>query len=101
MTKKYKSIPDDLEFLINNLKENPEIGDIIRNTNGVRKIRMKITDKKQGKSGGARVIYYIVTDENEIWLLQIYDKANENKIPEKEIKIYLKDMMTIQKKLVN
>lgn len=46
---------------------------------GIRKIRMAITSKGRGKSGGARVITYtIVIAENEgsVYLIDIYDKAN-------------------------
>lgn len=46
---------------------------------GIRKIRMAITSKGRGKSGGARVIpYTIVIAENEgsVYLIDIYDKAD-------------------------
>lgn len=46
---------------------------------GIRKIRMAITSKGRGKSGGARVITYtIVIAENEgsVYLIDIYDKAD-------------------------
>ena len=67
----------DLENLIISLEENPMQGDEL--SPGIRKIRMAITSKGRGKSGGARVITYtIVIAENEgrVYLMDIYDKAD-------------------------
>lgn len=64
----------------------------------MRKVRMKIVDKKQGKRGCARVAYYLVTDDDEIWLFDICDKAGEEKIPPKTLRNYLKDMIKTQEK---
>lgn len=57
---------------------------------------MAITSKKKGKSGGARVIYLNLfaqkTDNNEIVLLAIYDKADRENITEKELRQALKEV---------
>ena len=55
---------------------------------GLRKIRMQITSKGKGKSGGARVITFTVIvsmEESEINLLYIYDKADRPSISTHEI----------------
>ena len=57
----------------------PDAGDIIRGTGGVRKLRWAIQGK--GKSGGVRVIYYWQVAEDEIWLLTIYGKSEQETIP--------------------
>ena len=49
------------------------------------KIRMAITSKGKGKSGGARIITYIVNAEKEILLVSIYDKSEKETISNKEI----------------
>jgi len=89
--KKYFSIPNDYENFINELLKNPNMGtDLGNNT---RKVRMAITSKNKGKSGGARIITYqfLVDDTNaKIYLLTIYDKNEQENISEKEIK-YLKE----------
>ena len=41
------------------------------------KIRLAIQSKVKGKSGGARVITYLLTDDEKIVLLTIYDKSNK------------------------
>ena len=62
---------------------------------GVRKVRMIIKSKGKGKSGGARVITYNVTemeDTIDITLLTIYDKSERSTISDKEIKDLLKSL---------
>ena len=59
----------------------------------MRKIRMRISAKNKGKSGGARVITVTVIttiEETQIGLLYIYDKAERESITETEIKALLK-----------
>ncbi len=58
-----------MQELQKELYNNPFKGDIIEGTGGARKIRMKIAGK--GKRGGARVIYYYVDLQGEIWFLDI------------------------------
>lgn len=50
----------------------PRRGKLIRGTGGLLKIRWR--DKGKGKRGGVRVIYYYVTRESVIYLLDIYSK---------------------------
>ncbi|MBD5232954.1 MAG: addiction module toxin RelE [Bacteroidales bacterium] len=75
--KRYRSLKTDIGELIAALENNPFQGDEL--TPGIRKIRMAITSKGRGKSGGARVITYtIVVSENEgrVYLIDIYDKSD-------------------------
>ena len=80
--KHYASIANDLD----ELAQNPRLG--IDLGSGLRKIRMQITSKGKGKSGGARVITFTVIvsmEESEINLLYIYDKADRPSISTHEI----------------
>ena len=61
------------------LMNNPEKGDIIKGSGGVRKIRWAI--KNKGKSGGIRVIYYWKDKASEMWLLTLYAKNEQDSIP--------------------
>lgn len=54
------------------LMEQPDAGDIIPGSGGCRKLRWAA--KGHGKRGGARVIYYWITDDHRILLLDIYAK---------------------------
>src|SRR5580658_7011843 len=56
---------------------NPEAGDVIPETGGVRKVRWALAGK--GKRGGARVIYYHHSERLPVFLLAAYaknEKAN-------------------------
>ncbi len=56
---------------------NPEAGEIIPETGGVRKLRWALAGR--GKRGGARVIYYYHNEQLPIFLLSAYAKnRNEN-----------------------
>lgn len=61
------------------LLQSPEAGKIIQHTGGVRKLRWAFSGK--GKSGGVRVIYYWKKQDDEIWLLTIYSKSEQETIP--------------------
>ena len=81
LAKKYRSIVNDIKELRNSLKENPFQGDEL--TPGIRKIRMAITSKDRGKSGGARVITKTIVyteTEGKVFLLEIYDKADTSTV---------------------
>ena len=93
LSKRYHSMADDYERLLNEIEGNPHLGTDLGG--GLRKIRMAITSKRmaitskgRGKSGGARVITFTVVvsvAEAEINLLYIYDKAERSSISKKEI----------------
>lgn len=86
LAKKYKSLKNDLKELTDELRNNPYIGADLGG--GVRKVRMAITYKGKGKSGGARVITYtVVVDESTgcVTLLTVYDKNEQSSISKKDI----------------
>lgn len=91
LSKRYKSLKEDLRNFGNDLLLNPEQG--VSLGNNLRKIRIAITSKNKGKSGGARVITYTIiwTEiDTEIKLLTIYDKSERANITDKEIEDILK-----------
>lgn len=61
------------------LAERPDLGPIVRGSGGVRKVRWGQAGR--GKRGGVRVIYYVVREEDVIWMLTIYAKNEEEVIP--------------------
>lgn len=46
---------------------------------------MAITSKGKGKSGGARVITYVIGPDETIFLLSVYDKSEKSNITDKEL----------------
>lgn len=82
--KKYPSLKQDLTELATQLVENPTTGTSLGNN--CYKIRLAISSKGKGKSGGARVITHVYVQETTIYLLTIYDKSEVSDISDKEIK---------------
>lgn len=86
LSKKYKSLKQDLQRLQDELLSNPHAGADLGN--GVRKVRLAIASKNRGKSHGARVItytYQIDEDNGTITLLFLYDKEERDTISQSEI----------------
>ena len=61
------------------LAKNPDAGDVVPASGGIRKIRW--AKKGQGKRSGVRVIYYCELAKGLIWLLTIYVKPRKENIP--------------------
>lgn len=62
----------------------PALGDIMRGTGGIRKLRWAA--KGHGKSGGARVIYYWAIAAETILMLDAYPKNMKADLTKDEIK---------------
>ena len=93
LAKKYRSLKSDLDDLISLLEENPNQG--VELSPGIRKIRMTISSKGRGKSGGARVITYTVVVSEEsgnVYLIDIYDKADYSTVDVKVIQKVIKEL---------
>lgn len=73
LAKKYPSITRDLDSLFEKLEQNPFEGDPLGDNSY--KVRMAISSKGKGKSGGARVITCVKIIDDVIHLLTIYDKS--------------------------
>ena len=70
---------DEYAALQQALADNPDAGDVIRGSGGVRKLRWGATGR--GKRGGLRVIYYLRSRQGEIWMLTLYAKNEAESIP--------------------
>lgn len=88
---------DDEGFrdLQNSLMANPEAGDVIEGTGGLRKIRQPDPRRGKGKRGGLRVIYYWWDGKRQFWLFTLYDKDELDDLSAKEKKA-LKDMLKLE-----
>jgi len=87
LKKRHKSLETDFEQLLASLLLDPMQG--VELEGGARKVRLAITSKGRGKSGGARVIIRVRIVADELQLLYIYDKADFNNIND----AYLRDVM--------
>lgn len=93
LAKRYRSMKADMDAFWKSLEEDPFQGTEL--TPGVRKIRMAITSKGGGKSGGARVITYnVLTAEQDgkVYLMEIYDKSDAQTVKLNVIKEWIKEL---------
>lgn len=82
-TKQVLKLLDDEAYkeLQENLINNPEQGDLIQGTGGVRKTRWALN---QGKSGGIRIIYYFVNNQGIFFMLLAYPKNKQASLSSEE-----------------
>lgn len=90
LLKKFPSLKEELLELNNLLEIKPSLGTPLGNN--IYKIRIAIKSKGKGKSGGARVITYLINENNEVYLLTIYDKSVMDNIDDMLIKSIIKSL---------
>nr|WP_233632645.1 type II toxin-antitoxin system RelE/ParE family toxin [Parapedobacter sp. ISTM3] len=83
---KYKTLGQSLATLEGDLLENPQMG----NSYGANIYKVRVADawKGTGKSGGFRVITYLVRESEEgtdIYLITIFDKSEEASIKKEDV----------------
>lgn len=85
---------DDEGFrgLQQSMLKNPEAGDVIEGTGGLRKLRHGDPRRGKGKRGGLRVIYYWWDGGRQFWLFTLYDKDEMENLSSDEKKL-LKSML--------
>ncbi len=83
LERRYRSIFDDVDRLIDALAEQPKQGAHLGH--GLYKIRLAIASKNKGKSGGARVITLVYELRARVFLLAIYDKSEKEDLTPHEL----------------
>ncbi|GHD82278.1 type II toxin-antitoxin system RelE/ParE family toxin [Vogesella fluminis] len=76
---------DDYAGLQQTLADDPARGALIKGGGGIRKLRYAAQGR--GKSGGIRVIYYWIRDDQQIYLLVAYPKSVKETLSDKETAI--------------
>lgn len=90
LIKKYPSLKSELQGLSDLLANRPDAGTPLGNN--TYKIRVAIASKNKGKSGGARIITYIITENREVYLLTIYDKSDISTLDSKDIRAIIESI---------
>lgn len=90
LSKKFPSLKAEFAELNETLTNRRDIGTPLGNNSY--KIRLAIRSKGKGKSGGGRVITYLVNDNNEVYLLTIYDKSELDNIDDKTLKSIIQSL---------
>lgn len=94
LTKKYRTFVDDFAGFLKSIKENPCQG--VDLGGGKRKIRMAVSSKGKGKSGGVRIITFNVElidiDKFIVNLITVYDKQEISNVSDKYINQIIKNL---------
>ena len=76
---------DDYRELQDYLVKYPGVGDIIKGSGGLRKVRWSSSGK--GKRGGLRVIYYWINEKDQIFMLYAYKKNQHEDLTNEQLKM--------------
>ena len=90
LIKKFPSLKQELADLSNTLTNEPETGTPLGND--TYKIRLAIKSKGKGKSGGGRVITFVVTENKEVYLLTIYNKSEFDSVDDKTLRTIISSL---------
>lgn len=80
LKKRYRSLPNDFNRLLESLSKNPFQGDELYD--GMRKVRIAFVSKGRGKRGGGRVIIRLTINDTCLSFLYIYDKSDMASVSE-------------------
>lgn len=84
LSKKYRTLPQEIGILGEMIKLNPKLGTELGAS--LYKIRLASNSKNGGKSGGFRVVTYVVEQTLNgtiVYLVTIYDKSEESSVAKK------------------
>ncbi len=74
---------DEYRQLQEALITRPDMGDIIKSSGGIRKVRWKLEGR--GKSGGVRVIYYWAVADEQLLMLYTYPKSKKENLTKEQV----------------
>lgn len=83
LARKHASFKSDLNKFLDSLERDPLQGKPVGKD--CYKVRLAITSKGKGKSGGSRVITCVKITNQTVYLLTIYDKSYKENISDKKL----------------
>jgi len=91
------------DFLLRRIEaeilKNPEAGDIVQATGGVRKLRIEDPVRQKGKRGGFRVLYLDLPAREETFLIVFYGKDEASDLSPKGRKLVYRLVVEIKKEV--
>lgn len=89
-TRQVSELMSDEEYLLLQaaLIFEPDRGDLIPRSGGLRKIRWKAEGR--GKRGGSRIIYYWQAQKDQIYMLLAYSKNQQENLTNEQLKVLRK-----------
>ncbi len=78
---------DVLNSIQADLIKNPNRGDLVRGSGGIRKARCSNPTRGKGKRGGFRYLFLCLEDRSQIHLLYLLDKDEQEDLSADELKV--------------
>lgn len=94
---KAKLTEEERDFVLDYLMANPDAGDLIKGTGGLRKVR--IPRETTGKSGGLRVLTAYFMREDLVFLISVYAKTKQADLTPDQRKSFAKLMIDLKKEM--
>jgi len=92
LTRRFPHVRADVTAAIDEVLCLPMLGVVIPGSGGVRKLRIRSTDLKRGKSGGFRLLYIVLSDRELICPLLIYAKSDQEDVTRRALRALLADL---------
>ncbi len=90
LEKKYRHARDDVRDAIDVLQDRPRLGDLIRGSDGARKLRVRNRDARKGKRGGYRLIYAVdELPERVLYMLMLFSKSEQEDVATSDVQVAL------------
>jgi hypothetical protein len=89
-------VDNDLAAMEQEILANPEAGDLVRGSGGLRKIRVGLRARGRGKSYGARVLYLDVPTRAVALLVAIFGKNEKSDLSPAELKQVAKQVKVLK-----
>jgi hypothetical protein len=75
---------DEYKELQEALVIKPDLGVLIKNSGGLRKVRWSVDGR--GKRGGVRIIYYWMTENEQLYMMYIFPKNTQENLTDAQTK---------------
>ena len=87
VTRRIKDLMSDDEYreFQEALTVRPDMGALIQGAGGLRKVRWRL--EGTGKSGGVRAIYYWLTENDQLLMLYVYPKSEQENLTEEQKRV--------------
>lgn len=76
----------DILDMEDTIAANPQVGDVMPGSGGMRKVRFGYAGV--GARGGGRTIYYVLTEDETLYLLVTYPKVDKDDLTKAELKLF-------------
>lgn len=92
LAKRFPHVKEDVAQAIREIALSPALGVVIPGGGGTRKLRIASSDLQRGKSGGFRLLYLVLPEQQLVCPLLIYAKSEHADIAATELRQLLREL---------